>query len=368
MPPRVAPPEPQLDHSSPFYVHPGDGPSSVAVTPLLTGSNYHSWSRSMKRALGAKMKLDFIDGTLPVPVDAFDPSFCAWNRCNQLVSSWILNSVSESIAQSVVFLENAIDIWNDLRERFSQGNLIRISELQQEIYSLRQDHRSVSEFYSELKQLWEELELYLPIPQCTCRNRCTCEAMRSARNNHTLMHTIRFLTGLNDQFSVVKSQILLIDPLPQMNKVFSMVLQHERRSNLASLDDSKFLVHAARTGKQASGAKRVCSFCGKDNHVVENCFKKNGTPPHMMKKSFASSNAVEGGNDDSPAITPPSISQDQYARLMSLLQSSNLASNNQSASSNQVGSSMMTDLPSATLPFLQKPYGISDLDIPHIVD
>ncbi|GAU18579.1 hypothetical protein TSUD_325710 [Trifolium subterraneum] len=279
MPPRVAPSEPQLDHSSPFYVHPGDGPSSVAITPLLTGSNYHSWSRSMKRALGAKMKLDFIDGTLPVPVDAFDPSFRAWNRCNQLVSSWILNSVSESIAQSVVFLENAIDIWNDLRERFSQGDLIRISELQQEIYSLRQDHRS-----------------------CTCRNRCTCEAMRSARNNHTLMHTIRFLTGLNDQFSVVKSQILLIDPLPQMNKVFSMVLQHERQNNLASLDDSKFLVHAARTGKQASGAKRVCSFCGKDNHVVENCFKNNGTPPHMMKKSFASSNVVEGGNDDSPAI------------------------------------------------------------------
>jgi hypothetical protein len=133
----------------------------------------------MKRALGAKMKLDFIDGTLPVLVDAFDPSFRAWNRCNQLVSSWILNSVSESIAQSVVFLKNAIDIWNDLRERFSQGDLIRISELQQEIYSLRQDHRSVSEFYSELKQLWEELELYLPIPQCTCRNRCTCEAMRA---------------------------------------------------------------------------------------------------------------------------------------------------------------------------------------------
>jgi hypothetical protein len=72
----------------------------------------------MKRALGAKMKLDFIDGTLLVPADAFDPSYRAWNRCNQLVSSWILNSVSESIAQSVVFLENAIDIWNELRERF----------------------------------------------------------------------------------------------------------------------------------------------------------------------------------------------------------------------------------------------------------
>ncbi|MCI66534.1 receptor-like serine/threonine kinase, partial [Trifolium medium] len=59
--PRATPPDPVLDNSSTYYVHPDDGPSSVVVTPLLTGSNYHSWSRSMKRALGAKMKLDFVD-------------------------------------------------------------------------------------------------------------------------------------------------------------------------------------------------------------------------------------------------------------------------------------------------------------------
>ncbi|MCI84722.1 receptor-like serine/threonine kinase, partial [Trifolium medium] len=49
--PRATPPDPVLDNSSAYYVHPDDGPSSVVVTPLLTGSNYHSWSRSMKRAL-----------------------------------------------------------------------------------------------------------------------------------------------------------------------------------------------------------------------------------------------------------------------------------------------------------------------------
>ncbi|MCI96242.1 hypothetical protein A2U01_0117542 [Trifolium medium] len=37
MPPRVAPLEPSFDPSSPYYVHSGDGPSSVKVTPLLTG-------------------------------------------------------------------------------------------------------------------------------------------------------------------------------------------------------------------------------------------------------------------------------------------------------------------------------------------
>ncbi|MCI38983.1 hypothetical protein A2U01_0060212 [Trifolium medium] len=81
-------------------------------------------------------------------------------------------------------MENTIDVWNDLKERFSQGDLVRIAELQQEIYSLFQDSRSVTEFFSALKILWEELELYLPIPTCTCRVKCNCEAMRSARNNH----------------------------------------------------------------------------------------------------------------------------------------------------------------------------------------
>jgi hypothetical protein len=106
MPPRVAPippQEPSSDPSSPYFVHASDGPSSVKVTPVLNGSNYHAWSRTMRRALGGKLKLEFIDGTIPVCVDPFDPSYRAWNRCNMLVHSWILNSVSDSIAQSLVF-------------------------------------------------------------------------------------------------------------------------------------------------------------------------------------------------------------------------------------------------------------------------
>jgi hypothetical protein len=186
MPPRVAAvalADPSTDQSFPYYVPPGDGPSSVKVSPVLTGSNYHSWHRSMRRALGGKLKLEFVDSTILVPADAFDPSFRAWNRCNMLVHSWILNSVSESIAQSLIFMENAIDVWNDLKEHFSQSDLVRIAELQQEIYALKQDSKTVTEFYSDLKLLWEELEIYLLIPNCRCRQRCTCESMRLARAN-----------------------------------------------------------------------------------------------------------------------------------------------------------------------------------------
>jgi hypothetical protein len=218
----------------------------------------------MRRALGGKLKLEFVDGTIPIPVDDFDPSFRAWNRCNMLVQSWIMNSVSDSIAQSIVFMENALDVWLDLKERFAQADLVRVAELQQEMSALKQDSRSVTDFYSELKLLREELEIYLPMPNCTCRHRCTCEAMRTARSNHHTLHVIRFLTGLNENFSVVKSQILLMDPLPPMNKVFSLVLQHERQGNHPITDESKALLNAARSKGPypPRSATRVCTYCG----------------------------------------------------------------------------------------------------------
>jgi hypothetical protein len=37
-----------------------------------------------------------------------------------------------------------------------------------------------------------------------------------------------FLMGLNDSFSNIRGQILLLEPLLPINKVFSLVLQEER--------------------------------------------------------------------------------------------------------------------------------------------
>jgi len=117
MPPRQNPAtiqQPQVNVDSIFYVHPSEGPNSVTVTPLLTGSNYLAWSRSMQRALGAKNKLSFIDGSIHVPaID--DLNRGAWERCNHLIHSWILNLVSLQIAQTIIFHVHVIDVWEELK-------------------------------------------------------------------------------------------------------------------------------------------------------------------------------------------------------------------------------------------------------------
>ena len=122
--------------SSPFYVHPSESPSTVLVTPVLTGNNYHSWSRSFKMALVSKNKMGFLNGAIPIPTPT-DPLFPSWEHCNTLIMSWLLNSLSSSIAQSVIYFDHAATIWSDLQERFSQGDLLRIAELQEEVYALK---------------------------------------------------------------------------------------------------------------------------------------------------------------------------------------------------------------------------------------
>lgn len=37
-----------------------------------------------------------------------------------------------------------------------------------------------------------------------------------------------FLMGLNESYAQTRSQILLMDPIPSVNKIFSLIIQEER--------------------------------------------------------------------------------------------------------------------------------------------
>lgn len=229
--------------------------------------------------------------------------------------------------------------------------------MQQEIYISKQDSKTVTDFYSTLKVLWEELEIYMPMPNCSFRIKCCCEGMRQALKNHTLLHGVRFLTGLNDIFSVVRSQILLMEPLPSMNRIFSMVLQHERQGNFASTEESHALINVVGNKKpyvkynnsthpSTTSRSKVCTHCGRIGHTIDVCYGKHGFPPHFCKASMSNNVATTEGEDSSSNTSvsntnnaSPTITQDQYEALMNLLQTSSINQGNIPAVSNQVVSS-----------------------------
>uniref|UniRef100_A0A2N9GFH3 Integrase catalytic domain-containing protein n=1 Tax=Fagus sylvatica TaxID=28930 RepID=A0A2N9GFH3_FAGSY len=292
---------------------------SVVITTILGLG-------SMIMALTAKNKVGFINGTISAPVDQSLPSFNLWTRCNTMVISWLLNSVSKEIASSVIYANTAQEMWEDLKERFAQGNGPRIFEIQKAISSLTQDQCNVSAYFTKLKSLWDELNNYRSFPACSCG------ALKILIDNKQHENVMQFLMGLNDSFANVRAQILMMEPLPAINKAFSLVVQEERQrsigvTTLGHSTDSMALYTRSEVprnnfgGRGYSGKKErpLCSHCGISGHIVDKCYKLHGFPPGFkFRNTTHAANQVSVIGESSPHLP---ITQAQCQQLLAMLTS-----------------------------------------------
>ncbi|XP_068323282.1 uncharacterized protein [Pyrus communis] len=153
--------------SNPFFIHHSDHPAMMLVSKPLNGDNYSTWSRAMKISLSAKNKLCFVDGTvLQSSVKTKPDDHASWQRCNDMIVAWIINSIDSDIADSILYMTDAHAIWEELHERYCQSNAPRIFQLQQDIASLTQDQLSIAAYYTKMKSLWDELSSYSDSVSC----------------------------------------------------------------------------------------------------------------------------------------------------------------------------------------------------------
>ncbi|XP_031478747.1 uncharacterized protein LOC116249687 isoform X1 [Nymphaea colorata] len=339
--------------SNPFFIHHSDNLGNVLVSQHFNGENYGTWSRAMLMALSAKNKIGFIDGSIKEP-EKDDPSYHLWVRSNNMILSWILNSVNKDIVESVIYLTNAREVWKDLRERFTQSLAPRIYQIQSSISRLQQATMTVALYFTKLKALWDELSSYSLIPMCSCGG------MKSYSEQIQREHVIQFLMGLNDSYNAVRGQILLLDPLPNVNKVYAMVLQEEKQREarfsgsanggtaaLAVKQSERFKSHDANYGgfyrtKGGRQIRPVCSHCRGIRHIKEKCFKLIGYPPgHRFYdpnfKSSIAANVFQKNNTLDVKLTPfdgvgglgcegldtkgstPAFTLEEYHKLLSLV-------------------------------------------------
>lgn len=80
--------------------------------------------------LSAKNKLGFFYETIVKPaVTSVD--FKSWEKCNDLVCSWLLNNLDDSISKSVLFFKTAREIWTDLEDIFGYASMTQVYSLEQ---------------------------------------------------------------------------------------------------------------------------------------------------------------------------------------------------------------------------------------------
>ncbi|KAF5451070.1 hypothetical protein F2P56_031369 [Juglans regia] len=316
-----------------------------------------------------KINLVFINDTLLKPQDLTDPLHEAWERCNALVVSWLQNSISSSLKSSIALVDDARQIWVELKYRFTQQNGHRIFQLKKALTGLNQENDSVSIYFGKLKTLWDELHIYDPLPDCTC-GKLTILLDRYQRDC-----VIQFLMGLNESFHATRNQIMLLDPLPPINKIFSMIQQQEMQNHmlhvLPSPDsmalavrqpyipsktpfkppnsykrDRPFCTHCKIQGhnlencfKAGNAQPPLCTYCHLTGHVADKCYKLHGYPRH---KFHAKNNSPNFSSAHLTSVEPVAsadeklaFTKDQYQQLLSLLQSKEASIANHSVSTVQ---------------------------------
>ena len=140
---------------------------------------------------------------------------------------------------------------------------------------------SVSDYFTKLRVIWDELDNFRPDNVCTC-NGSSVIAQRKREDQ-----AMQFLCGLNDQYNNIKAHVLLMEHVPTITKIFSLVVQQEQKFNssvlVAHVKYNNFVIHTNVNFV-------TCSFRGKLRHNETVCFKKNGYPNQDGKGSRSSSN------------------------------------------------------------------------------
>ena len=193
-------------------------------------------------------------------------------------------------------------LWTDLKNRFSQKNGPRLFQLQKQLATITQGELSITDHFTWLNVLWDEIENYRALPCCTCGS-CKCSINEKLTQYQLQDSVMQFLMGLNETYSQIQGQILLLDPLPLINKVYSLLIQDESQRSIAHLAGdyvestalaAQLVVGLANLayggGPAGKGSKNkgkdrpVCSHCGITGHTMEKCYKLHGYPPGYRAK------------------------------------------------------------------------------------
>ncbi|XP_074351993.1 uncharacterized protein LOC141691152 [Apium graveolens] len=266
------------DPSSIYYIHPSDSCTNQLVSVKFNGEGFNNWKRSMMLTLSAKNKLGFVNDT---------------------------------ITRSVLFLKTARAIWRDLEERFGYASMPQISSLEQKLVDLHQEQLSVSEFYTKLKTIWDSLDDAYPLPTCTCE-KCSCNLTGRIQKIQQEQRVLQFLMKLNDNFSAVRGNILMMTPMLNVTHAYRLVAQEENHKEMSQqvtqTDTLAFVADKRRFSNNYYGAKfpqqysnqqqysapsqqfqtqfirkprssYYCTNCKINGHSIERCFKIHGFPP-----------------------------------------------------------------------------------------
>ncbi|CAF2084711.1 unnamed protein product [Brassica napus] len=223
---------PEFDPRSPYYVDRDFEPNENFPKVILSQAddNYFTWKNLFLQFLRRKNKTGFVDGTVEIP-EPSSPLYQPWEVCNARVMSWMMSSVSEDLLAHAAFADTARKAWEDLRKIFVPSVGFKINQLRRRILAMRQDGDEVARYFGRMRSAWMELREYDRLPECSCGG-CRCEVKKRAEEGREKEECYAFVMGLDEDLGYVRTQIMMMDPLPSLDEAYALVNNEEKLNNM----------------------------------------------------------------------------------------------------------------------------------------
>jgi len=155
-------------------------------------------------------------------------------------------------------------------------------------------------YFNEAKKVWDEFTAVSGMPWCECKE-CGCDVNGRLQQYLQEQKIIQFLMGLNESYTTVRANILMMSPLPSLSQMYSLLVQEEKQWQVRSgsqfqSESTSFSVNTA-TGSggnavKGSASRRpdgkrsslFCEHCKRSGHIVDRCYKVHGYPSNTNNR------------------------------------------------------------------------------------
>jgi hypothetical protein len=261
----------------------------------LNGNNYRMWKKMMTAHLCGLNKMGYVNGTIPVPTEDSD-DYCKWENNNGAVMSVLYKSMTEDVVQLIIGCDTALEIWITLKDLYlNESDFAQIHELHCKAFKMTQNGQAVSIFYTQLKNIWAEIDQRRPNKMKNAEDIAFYQAEKDLLRVHI------FLNGLDSKHDSAKGELLRLATPPSLIQAFSYIRKDESQqtsakavqSEISSLTiQSKTALHPQPMPPKflhdASTSKVVCAHCKWPGHSKEKCYKLIGYPPGYFDKPKSS--------------------------------------------------------------------------------
>ncbi|GJY23649.1 ribonuclease H-like domain-containing protein [Tanacetum coccineum] len=209
-------------------------------------------------------KIGFIDGTCKK--DDSNLSLAnQWDMCKSIVFTWILNSLSSDLYAGAIYAKIACELWTKLKDTYDKVD------------------GSAVLYYVKLLNIFEK--------------------------HNQLIRLMQFFMGLDENYLVIKSNILTREPLSLVKAAFAIVSGKESYRNITftsstkptatafvakTFDKKRFNNNNNNKGSSSNSNNRgpnpnlKCTNCNKIGHTVDRYFEIVVYPAWYVKRTFNS--------------------------------------------------------------------------------